>query len=60
MAAEFSRELGDKVFREKTQIVQLGFWVGGPPGYGYRRCMVSADVKLKQKVEKRTTKESQN
>ena len=52
MAAEFSRELGDKVFRGKTQIVQLGFWVGGPPGYGYRRRMVSADGKLKQILKK--------
>jgi DNA invertase Pin-like site-specific DNA recombinase len=48
MAAEFSRELGDKVFRGKTRIVQMGFWVGGPPGYGYRRLMVSADGKPKQ------------
>jgi DNA invertase Pin-like site-specific DNA recombinase len=30
MAAEFSRELGEKVFRGKTRIVQLGYWVGGP------------------------------
>jgi len=52
MAAEFSRELGDKVFHGKTQIVQLGFWVGGPPGYGYRRRMVSADGKLKQTLKK--------
>jgi DNA invertase Pin-like site-specific DNA recombinase len=48
MAAEFSRELGEKVFRGKTRIVQLGFWVGGPPGYGYRRLMVSATGKPKQ------------
>jgi DNA invertase Pin-like site-specific DNA recombinase len=48
MAAEFSRELGDKVFRGKTRIVQLGFWVGGPPGYGFRRLMVSANGKPKQ------------
>jgi DNA invertase Pin-like site-specific DNA recombinase len=48
MAAEFSRELGEKVFRGKTRIVQLGFWVGGPAGYGYRRLMVSADGKPKQ------------
>lgn len=48
MAAEFGRELGDKVFRGKTRIVGLGFWVGGPPGYGYRRLMVSADGKPKQ------------
>jgi DNA invertase Pin-like site-specific DNA recombinase len=52
MAAEFSRELGDKVFLGKTGIVQLGFWVGGPPGYGYRRRMVSEDGKLKQVLKK--------
>jgi DNA invertase Pin-like site-specific DNA recombinase len=48
MAAEFSRELGEKVFCGKTRIVQMGFWVGGPPGYGYRRLMVSANGKPKQ------------
>ncbi len=51
MAAEFSRELGEKVFRGKTRIVQLGFWVGGTAGYGYRRLMVSADGKRKQILE---------
>lgn len=35
MAAEYSRELGEKVLRGKTRIAQLGFWVGGAPGYGY-------------------------
>jgi hypothetical protein len=48
MAAEFSRELGEKVFRGKARIVQLGFWVGGSPGYGFRRLMVSANGKRKQ------------
>jgi DNA invertase Pin-like site-specific DNA recombinase len=48
MAAEFSRELGEKVFRGKARIAQLGFWVGGPPGSGYRRLMVSATGKRKQ------------
>ncbi|MFZ0796649.1 MAG: recombinase family protein [Terriglobales bacterium] len=51
MAAEFSRELGEKVFRGKTRLVQLGFWVGGAAGYGYRRQMVSADGKRKQTLE---------
>jgi DNA invertase Pin-like site-specific DNA recombinase len=51
MAAEFSRELGEKVFRGKTRIVQLGFWVGGAPGYGYRRLMVSAEGKPKQTMK---------
>lgn len=50
MAAEFSRELGDKVFRGKSRLVQLGFWVGGRAGYGYRRMLVSADGKAKQKL----------
>jgi DNA invertase Pin-like site-specific DNA recombinase len=51
MAAEFSRELGEKVFRGKTRLVQLGFWVGGPAGYGYRRLMVSEEGKQKQFLE---------
>jgi DNA invertase Pin-like site-specific DNA recombinase len=48
MAAEFSRELGEKVFRGKVRLVQLGFWVGASAGYGYRRLMVSAEGKRKQ------------
>lgn len=48
MAAEFSRELGEKVFCGKTRLAQMGFWMGGPPGYGYRRRMVSADGKVRQ------------
>lgn len=48
MAAEFSRDLGVKVFNGKSRLVKLGFWVGGPPGYGYRRLMISADGKAKQ------------
>lgn len=43
MAAEFSRELSEKVLRGKTHIVQLGFWVGGQAGYGYRRLMLSPE-----------------
>src|SRR5205823_955774 len=48
MAAEFSRELGEKVSRGKTRLTEMGFWVGGPPGYGYRRLMVSAVGKPKE------------
>ncbi len=48
MAAEFSRELGEKVVLGKTRLAQLGFWMGGPPGYGYRRLMVSADGRQKR------------
>lgn len=45
MAAEFSRELGEKVFRGKTRLCQMGFWMGGPAGYGYRRRIVSPEGK---------------
>lgn len=48
MAAEFSRELSEKVHRGKTRIVGLGYWVGGQPGYGYRRMMLAADGKPRQ------------
>lgn len=45
MASEFSRELGEKVFRGKSRLVQLGFWMGGPAGYGYQRMLLSRDGK---------------
>jgi len=48
MAAEFSRELGEKVFRGKSRLVQLGYWVGGQAGYAYQRLMVSAEGNPKQ------------
>jgi DNA invertase Pin-like site-specific DNA recombinase len=51
MAAEFSRELSEKVFRGKSRLVRMGYWVGAQPGYGYRRMMVSADGKRKQKLK---------
>jgi DNA invertase Pin-like site-specific DNA recombinase len=37
MAGEFSRELGVKVAAGKARIGKLGFRIGGPPGYGLRR-----------------------
>lgn len=48
MAAEYSRELGEKVYRGKSRLVRLGFWVGGKPGIGLRRLMISKDGKPKQ------------
>jgi DNA invertase Pin-like site-specific DNA recombinase len=48
MAAEFSRELSEKVHKGKSRIVGLGYWVGGQAGYGYRRMMLSANGKPKQ------------
>ena len=48
MAAEYSRELGVKVYAGKKRLVQLGFRVGGQAGYGLRRLLLSADGKWKQ------------
>jgi len=41
MAAEFSRELGVKVFEGKLALL-VGFLVGGDAGHGLRRLLVSA------------------
>jgi DNA invertase Pin-like site-specific DNA recombinase len=37
MAAEYSRELSDKVFSAQCRFVKLGFKQGGSAGYGLRR-----------------------
>jgi len=52
MAAEYSRELGEKVFRGQSHLVQLGFRMGGPAGYGYHRLMISADGKRKRLLKR--------
>lgn len=41
MAGEYSRELSAKTFTAQCRIVQLGFRIGGQPGYGLRRLLVS-------------------
>jgi DNA invertase Pin-like site-specific DNA recombinase len=43
MAAEYSRELSEKMFHCMTRMVAQGRWVGGRPGYGLRRMLVSAE-----------------
>jgi DNA invertase Pin-like site-specific DNA recombinase len=40
MAGEYSRELSTKVFIGQSRISRLGFWRGGPPGYGLRRQLI--------------------
>lgn len=40
MAAEFSRELSNKVFIGQCRVVRLGFLQGGTAGYGLRRQVV--------------------
>jgi DNA invertase Pin-like site-specific DNA recombinase len=42
MAAEYSRELGAKVFHAQCRLATIGFKQGGSAGYGLRRLVVSA------------------
>ena len=42
MAAEYSRELSDKVFSAQCRFSSLGYKQGGTAGYGLRRMTVSA------------------
>lgn len=50
MAGEFSRELGVKVFAGQRHLTELGYKMGGPPGYGLRRILLSADGKPEQEL----------
>lgn len=47
MAAEYSRELSDKVFKGACNIVRHGFRQGGTPGYGLRRQLVDEHLRPK-------------
>lgn len=40
MAAEYSRHLSVTVLEAQRRAAARGYWQGGPPGYGLRRCVV--------------------
>src|SRR5579863_2155392 len=48
MAAEYSRDLSDKVFLGMKRISELGFRNGAPAGYAFRRVLCSSDGAPKQ------------
>jgi DNA invertase Pin-like site-specific DNA recombinase len=52
MAAEFSRELGEKVYIGQKRLAQLGFRMGGYAGFGLRRALISKDGKRRQTLKK--------
>jgi DNA invertase Pin-like site-specific DNA recombinase len=52
MAGEYSRELGVKVAAGQKRLAELGFWQGGPAGYGFRRVLVSPEGRIKQSLTK--------
>jgi DNA invertase Pin-like site-specific DNA recombinase len=39
-AAQYSRELSDKVLRGCIKIAQQGYWAGGKPPYGFKRLLL--------------------
>ncbi len=39
-AAQYSKELSDKVFRGCVKIAQQGYWAGGKPPYGFHRMLL--------------------
>ena len=51
MAGEYSRELSTKVFDGQCHGAALGFWQGGPAGYGMRRQLIDEHGKPKGKLE---------
>ena len=56
MAAEYSRELSNKVSEGMRAMVCRGHWAGSLPGYGLRRFLVSADGAPKQLLHQSETK----
>lgn len=42
MAAEYSRQLSDKVFRGAVEVTRQGYSAGGPPPYGLARLLLNS------------------
>jgi DNA invertase Pin-like site-specific DNA recombinase len=59
MAGEYSRELSVKVLAGQKRLVGMGFRIGGVPGYGLRRMLVSPDRVPKQELAFRERKSIQ-
>ena len=56
MAAEYSRELSNRVFSGKCRMTMRGFHAGGRPGYGLRRMLVDEHGAPKLVLEDRQQK----
>jgi DNA invertase Pin-like site-specific DNA recombinase len=48
MAAEYSREMGEKVHAGCKRLVERGYKQGGKAGFGFKRLLVSADGEPKR------------
>lgn len=51
MAAEYSRELSDKVFMAQCRFVSKGYKMGGSVGYGLRRVSYDQDGQRRRELE---------
>lgn len=52
MAGEFSRELSVKIFAGQSRLFQIGYRMGGPPGFGLRRQLVDEKNQPKQMLSR--------
>ncbi|MHB9068223.1 MAG: recombinase family protein [Pirellulaceae bacterium] len=59
-AAQYSRELSDKVWRGCVKIAEQGYWAGGPPPYGMRRLLLDEKREPLHKLEPGQRKGIQN
>jgi len=59
-AAQYSRELSDKVFRGCAHIAGQGFWPGGSPPYGFCRLLLDESRQPVRKLEPGERKSIQN
>jgi len=59
-AAQYSKELSDKVFRGCVRISQQGYWAGGKPPYGLHRLLLSETREPVQVLDPGERKSIQN
>ena len=59
-AAQYSRELSDKVFRGCVKVVQQGYWAGGSPPYGLERQLLDEQRRPVQVLQPGQRKGIQN
>ncbi len=59
-AAQYSKELSDKVFRGCVKISQQGYWAGGKPPYGFHRVLLNEARQPVQILEPGQRKSIQN
>lgn len=51
MAAEFSRELGEKIKASQLRVARMGYHAAGPIPFGYRRVVIDSHGKTKRILE---------